>query len=71
MRLLFRQMCSCDGAINLPKPRFKIAKPPDMDAPNPELYISLDLLCPKCDTPWESYAGLKSPVKKPKLILPS
>jgi len=71
MRLLFHPMCDCKGPQALPRPSFHITERPDMNADRPEVKLSVDLICPICDTPWESYAGLRAPLKKPKLILPS
>ena len=73
MRLLFKQLCSCKGDTALPRPALKITDSVDMDddAIEHSLHLSLDLICPLCSIPWESYAAINAPLKKPRLIIPS
>jgi len=73
MRLLFRQVCKCSLSVeDLPSPKLKVTSGFDTDDPTPEIHLSLDMICPKCSKPWESFAGLQYLPKKPKssLIIP-
>ena len=72
VRLLFRKVCSCSlTATDLPSPSLKVTSGFDTDDETPEVKVTLELLCAKCHSPWESFAGLAYEPKRPKLIIPS
>jgi hypothetical protein len=70
VRLLFKPSCACPlTTTSLPKPSLHVTKPFDTDKADEGLFFSVDMLCPTCGTPWESYAGINAPPKKPRLIV--
>ena len=70
MRLLFRASCKCKlTSERLPKPSLKVTEGFDTDDPEPEVKLSVDILCPVCKTPWEGFAGLAFAPKSPRRII--
>jgi hypothetical protein len=71
VRLLFRPACSCKlSPQDLPRPSLRVLEGFDTDDESPQVKVSVDLLCPHCATPWESFAGLAYLPKKPSVITP-
>ena len=69
MKLLFKQLCSCKGMANLPKPSVHITSSTDMSVEAGEIKLIIDLTCPLCGASWEGYAGFKyEPKSTNKLI---
>jgi hypothetical protein len=40
-----------------------------VDDEAPEVKLTIELKCPECGTPWESFAAINAPLKKPKLLI--
>jgi hypothetical protein len=70
MRLLFKKTCPCPIDQNdLPKPSLHVLEGFDTDDEEPSLKLTVDIICPKCETPWESFAGLLAEPKRPRLVV--
>ncbi len=71
MKLLFRKTCSCPiTPDSLPKPSFTLTSDLDTDADPVEIFADVSFICPGCNTPYESFAGLLHAPKKPSIIRP-